>query len=313
MTALMERSHERPQIEGAPGIVQRRHVLGSAMVVLSAVAIAIVPSFAKLAYEGGSNTLTVLTARSITSVALIWLAMMCLGQSLRIGRKPMMISLASGVCYAVMLYGFLGAVAFIPVNTVILIFFIHPLLVGLVAALRGDEPVSMKMAAALLASFVGLGLAIGFTLDALDLTGLGLAALAMVTCVFVIMGSGRAAKQAGGLAVAFYMMLSAAASLALMFLLFGTLALPETAMGWLGLSGVAIGATIGTLAFVCAIPMIGIVRATMISNVEPPLGILFALFILGERISALQVAGVALVLAAILIMELKPSGRSGGH
>jgi drug/metabolite transporter (DMT)-like permease len=313
MTTLTERLDDRPQIVGAPSIAPRRHILGSAMVVLSAVAIAVVPSFAKLAYEGGSNTLTVITARSIMSVALIWLVMMGLGQTFRLGREPMMISLASGVCYAVMLCGYLGAVAFIPVNTVILIYFIHPLPVGLLAALRGDESVGTKMVVALLAAFVGLGLAIGFTFDALDLTGLGLAVLAMVTCVFVIMGSGQAAKQAGGLAVVFYMMLSAAVTLALLFLFFGTFELPATAMGWLGFSGVAIGSTIGTLAFFCAIPMIGIVRATMISNVEPPLGILFALFILGERISALQVAGVALVLAAILIMEVNPSGRSGGH
>ena len=112
--------------------------LGTGLVIISTVAIATVPSFARLAYDGGSNTLTVITARSI-----LWYR----------SHAPSSFSPADaahwpeaavplhrrGVCYAIMLYGFLGAVEFIPVNTVILIFFVHPVIVGLVAARLGNE------------------------------------------------------------------------------------------------------------------------------------------------------------------------------
>ena len=283
----------------------RRQILGTALVVLSTISIAVVPSFAKLAYDGGSNTLTVITARSILTVVLTWLVIISLRQTVRINQKPLLISLGTGVCYAVMLYGFLGAVAFIPINTVILIYFIHPILVGFLAARLGDETMSRKMIAALVVAFAGLGLAVGFSFDTLDLRGIGLAALAMVTCVFVIIGNGRAVPQAGGLVVVFYMMLSAAITLALLFLFFGTVELPTTASGWLGFTGVAIGSTIGTLAFFCAVPMIGTVRSTMISNLEPLLGIIFAVQILGEKISLLQMGGIVMVLASIVVMELK--------
>jgi drug/metabolite transporter (DMT)-like permease len=43
----------------------------------------------------------------------------------------------------------------------------------------------------------------------------------------------------------------------------------------------------------------------MISNVEPLLGIIFAVLILGEHVSVLQGIGIAVVLAAIVAMELK--------
>jgi drug/metabolite transporter (DMT)-like permease len=289
----------------ALGFRRQRELFGLALVTLSTVAIAVVPSFAKLAYDGGSNTLTVITARSFLSVALTWLVTVLLRQTVRIGRKPMLISLATGVCYAIMLYGYLGAVAFIPVNMAILINFIHPLLVGLVVVRLGDEAISIRMIAALSAAFAGLGLAIGFSLDALNPAGIGLAALSTITCVVVIIANGRAVKQTGGLAVVFYMMQSAAATLTLLFLLFGTFALPTTAAGWIGFSGVAIGSTIGTLAFFCAIPIIGTVRATMITNIEPLLGIIFAVAILGERVSILQGTGIAMVLASIVAFELK--------
>ena len=76
MTAIIEQTGDDFERSGtASSFRRRRELSGLALVVLSTVAIAIVPSFAKLAYDGGSNTLTVITARSIVSVALTWLAM----------------------------------------------------------------------------------------------------------------------------------------------------------------------------------------------------------------------------------------------
>jgi drug/metabolite transporter (DMT)-like permease len=53
-----------------------------------------------------------------------------LRQPIAIARRPLLIALGVGVGYAVILYGYLGAVNYLPVNQVILIYFIHPLLVG---------------------------------------------------------------------------------------------------------------------------------------------------------------------------------------
>ena len=43
----------------------------------------------------------------------------------------------------------------------------------------------------------------------------------------------------------------------------------------------------------------------MITNLEPVLGILFAMLILGERMSPVQGTGIALVIASIFAMEMK--------
>ena len=258
---------------------------------------------AKLAYSDGSNTLTVLTARGIFTVVLTWLVMVLCHKSLRIARTALVTSLLTGVCYAVMLCGLLGAVAFIPVNTAVLIFFIHPVLIGLFSAQLGEEPLTTLMLTALLAAFAGLGFAVGLSFDKLNLLGIALAFLAAITCAFVIIGNGRAAKNAGGLAAVFFMMLSATGTLGVLFACFGEFALPATTIGWSGFVGVAVGSTVGTLAFFCAIPMIGTVRATMISNIEPLLGILSAVILLGEEVSLLQMAGIGGVLASIVAME----------
>ena len=158
----------------------KRQALGVGLIVVSTVAIALVPSLAKLAYEGGSNTLSVITGRSIFSVLVTFLLLVVLRQPIAIARRPLLIGLGVGVGYAVILYGYLGAVNYLPVNQVILIYFIHPLLVGLIATYLSRERLTLVSVSALGAAVVGLSLAIGFSFDRLDPLGIGLAAMAMV-------------------------------------------------------------------------------------------------------------------------------------
>ncbi len=71
--------------------------------------------------------------------------------------------------------------------------------------------------------------------------------------------------------------------------------------------------TVGLVAFFAAFRFIGPVRATMLSNVEPLLGVLFAVAVLGERLGSLQWAGVALVVAALVLFEASPSRQGAAR
>lgn len=281
----------------------RLQVIGIALVVLSTIAIAVVPTFAKMAYDGGSNTLSVITGRSVFSVLITFLLIVGLRQPLLIARRPLLIGLAMGVGYAIILYGYLGAVNYLAVSLVILIYFIHPLLVGFIVIYLGQERLTLISVGALAAALVGLGLAIGFSFENPNPAGIGLATLAMVVTAIVIVGNASAMHEAPALSIGFYMMLSAAAVLAILFAGFGTLALPHTPLAWTGFIGVAIAATTGTLAFMCGMAYVGAARAAMISNLEPVLGVLFAIGVLGEKVTLVQSTGIAIVIGAIFLME----------
>ena len=284
----------------------RRHqLLGAALVVLSTAAIAIVPSFARLAYDGGSDTLTVRDAKSIMTATVCFLVPALLGRSLAIPRRSLAIGLGLGLLYAVHLYGLLGAVTYLPVNMAILIYFLHPLMIGVAAMFAGRETASPLRLGALGAAVVGLALAVGLSLGGLSLLGVALASLAAVLAAVIITSSAVDMRDSDSLAVTSYMMLSAALCLSVLCLAQGDVKLPATAEGWLGFSGVALSHTIGTLTFFGAIPLLGAVRAAMITNLEPVLGILFAMLILSERLSPVQAAGIALVIASIFAMEMK--------
>ena len=297
----MEKDEAVPHLSAASSF--RLQAFGVALVILSTIAIAIVPSLAKLAYDGGSNTMTVITGRSIFSVLLTFLLIVVLRQPFVISRSAMLTASAMGVGYAVILYGYLGAVNYLAVSLVILIYFIHPLLVGFIVMLLGEERLTIISVGALAAALAGLGLVIGFSLDNLNLTGVGLATLAMTVTAIVIVGNARAMRKAPALSVGFYMMLSAAAVLAVLFALSGTLAMPNTTLAWTGFVGVAIAATTGTLAFMSGMAYVGAARAAMISNLEPVIGVIFAIAILGERVTLVQGIGIAMVIGAIFLME----------
>jgi drug/metabolite transporter (DMT)-like permease len=155
---------------------------------------------------------------------------------------------------------------------------------------------------------IGLALAIGFSFAKSNLLGIGLATLAMVVTAIVIVANARAMREAPALSIGFYMMLSAAVTLGVLFALFGSLALPTTTLAWMGFVGVAVAATTGTLAFMGGMSFVGATRAAMISNLEPVLGVLFAIVVLGERITLLQAIGIIVVIGSIFVMELRREG-----
>lgn len=306
MAAITEQFPEDVgQTTAIPEPSRRHQLVGAALVVLSTAAIAIVPSFAKIAYDGGSDTLTVIAGRSIVTAAVCFQVTAMLGRPLRIPRRSLAISLGLGLLYAVHLYGLLGAVTYLPVNMAILIYFLHPLMIGVAAMCVGRATASPVRLGALVAAVAGLALAVGFSLGGLSLPGVALASLAAVMAAVVITGSALAMRGSDSLAVTSYMMLSAALCLSAFSLAQGDMKLPMTGKGWLGFGGVALSHTIGTLTFFAAIPLLGAVRAAMITNLEPVLGIVFAMLILGERLSPLQAAGIALVIASIFAMEMK--------
>jgi drug/metabolite transporter (DMT)-like permease len=278
-------------------------LVGIVLVIVSTVSIALVPSLARLAYDGGSDTLTVITFRSVVSILLTALLMAVLGLPFRIGRRASAVAAGTGLLYGAMLYGYLGAVNYLPVNLVVLIYFIHPLLVGLAGAAFGLERVTVAMLALLATALIGLALAIGANVDIVDFRGLALAAMAMVLAALVILGNAAATKSAPAISICLYMFIAAAVALSVPLLFRASVAVPDSSSGWWALFGVAILFTLGTLTFFIGMGFIGATRAAMISNIEPVLGVIFAVVILGESLHTVQIIGVALVFGSIFAME----------
>jgi drug/metabolite transporter (DMT)-like permease len=273
------------------------------MVLISALAIGIAPICAKLAYLGGSNSYSLITARNLMMTTCLGLGLLGFGRSFRLPKNSLIIALAMGPIYVLLSFGYLDAVAYIPVDLAILIYFLHPLFIGILVRVIGQETVSRIRHFALCLALLGLTIAIGATAAGLSATGIGLALMSAIACAIMIVGNAAAMKEAESVVVIFYMVLSATIILAVAHCFFGPLELPAGVRGWSGFLGVGIAYTVGITLFFAAIPMLGATRAAMISNIEPIFGIVGAALVLGESVSIIQGSGILLVFGSIILME----------
>jgi drug/metabolite transporter (DMT)-like permease len=170
-------------------------------------------------------------------------------------------------------------------------------------ALLGMERTSPLRLLAFAVAFAGVALAVGVNGAAPDPRGvaLGLLAafgLALITVLFARMTcvtDRRAATASFALIAA---MLTAAAVLA------GPgFGLPTTTFAWAGLIFAGAAAGLGVTLYFIALPLLGPVRAALLSNLEPVVATLGAVAILHERPGAMQFAGIALVLGAIILIQ----------
>ena len=286
----------------------RYRLLGILLVLLSGIAIAVVPTSAKLAFEAGANTLTVITLRGVVGMALMALFMAASGQSFRLPALICMPCAAAGLAHALVAYGFIGSVAYIPVGLAVLIYATHPLLLALIFHLQGRERLTPRKLTLAFTVLVGLALVLGGGLAKPNVTGAALAGLAsLAVCIVILLGTRAQRGGATSMQVNLIMIAVATIVCGIATTVDGAWSLPSGAVGWLGLAGAGGGVTIGLVAFFAAFRFVGPVRATMLSNVEPLFGVLFAVAVLGERLSTMQWTGVALAVVALVLFETVPS------
>ncbi len=277
--------------------------VGIILVLISAVAFAIGPTAAKLALDNGSNTLSVVALRGAIGATLLALLLVIFRQSFRITPMALRWCLLCSFFSALMVYGFIGSVSYIPIGVAVLIFFTHPIAVAIFVHWRGGDRLTGRKLLLALGAFAGLALALAPAFHTLEITGIALAALAAVTVCGAILCGARAQRHATSTQVNFYV--STISSIALVLLTFALDAwdLPSNAIGWIGVTGAGVGITVALLTFYAAFRYLGPVRATMLSNVEPLLSILFAAAILDQRLQPLQWVGAAVMIGAIVLFE----------
>lgn len=286
-----------------PHDARRRQIAGIVLVLVSAAAFALSPVAAKFAYAAGAGTLTVVTLRAAIGAAVLAPLLLAQRRALLLRGEALRLGLIAGVASSLVSYGFIGAVAYIPVSLAMLIFFTHPLLVAGLWHWQGKERLAPAQLGFGLMVLSGLGLALGTAFAGLDPRGLALAALASGAVTWMIVLSARARLLASSAEVNFCVAVASAVLCGLVTTSLGAWVFPAGLAGWLGVLGAGLGVTVGLLGFLAAFRFMSPVRATMLSNVEPLFGILLAMLLLGEVLTGWQWVGVGLVLAGLVLFE----------
>ena len=261
--------------------------------------------FGKLTFLAGADVLTVVAVRGVVGVVL-------LGAALRLGTRPApmtaaarRIALGLGALFALNVYGVFGAIQAIPVPIAVLAYFIYPLLTGLVGAATGLDRVTWRGLAAALAAFGGLALMIGAEPQALAPLGLALAFIAAVcrTAMLLITRSRLAGADPG--LTTWHTLGASTVLLVAVLLATGDWQPPTGAGGWAALLATSVATTVGILGLFASAARIGPFRTALMMNLEPIISSGIAVAFLGEHLSAVQLAGAAVMVGALCAFQLR--------
>ena len=287
--------------------------IGSLVALGSAVTFALNMVLARLAYDAGANIHALNLSRAFIFLIAIVLWLRLAGRPLRLPRRTLMMSLGLGVLLCGEMYLLLGAILFIPVSLTVLIMCTYPLLLAALAWATGREPVSVARIGALLAAFAGLGLALAAPADAPDWRGLVLAGASAVLLGALLLVSERTMAGRDNRVVMFYMMVSTSAIVGLLSAGLVEPAWPSGGPGWLAFGGSTMFYVTATFLLFIAVSMIGPLRTAAIDNTAPVWALLFGFWLIGETLAPRQMLGVALVVAALIVLQVVQRPRRPMH
>lgn len=279
---------------------------GIAYIVASAAAFGAMAIFARYAYRDGVDTATLLALRFVVAGALLVGACRAAGVAWPRGRDLATLVALGALGYAAQAASFFTALTLAPAGLVALLLYVHPALVAMLAAWRGHERLSPRTLAALAVALAGTVLTVGPALagsaGATHAAGVAFGVLAaLVYAVYIVVSTG-VASRVDPLAMATVVIASASVPFAAVAIVHGP-RFPASAAGWTAVAAIALVSTLAAITwFFAGLKRIGPTRASTLSTVEPAVTVALAAAFLGERVAPVQLAGGALILAAVFLL-----------
>lgn len=281
----------------------RGPALGAALAVLAAVGLGLAVPISRFAYDGGGNGITVAATRAC--LVAVGLPLFCWfgGRSLAMPWRAWGHCAGLGMLMAMMFYGHVGAVEFIPVGLAVLLFFTYPPMIAVLNILVVGERITPPNLIAIATAFLGLALMLGVSFNVVDIRGVVLALGAGMAAAWNAVWLVRRMGLYDSMVVISHMAMVAAAVLLALCLGFGGIAWPTTGAGWGGLWAVVLLQSASVPVYFLAMTHIGAMKSAMITNVQPVVSIAAAYLLFGEIMSPAQLLGGVLVLGGIAIMQ----------
>jgi drug/metabolite transporter (DMT)-like permease len=283
---------------------------GALICLASAVAFGAMAIFGKLAYDAGATVGTLLAVRFLLAGALFWLLVAGTGAARHLrtlSRRDLGMALAlGGVAYSAQAGAYFAALQRLDASLLSLLLYTFPAMVTVAAIALGRERANRRTAAALGLASGGLSLVLaGAGAGALDPLGTLLGVSAAVIYSTYILTSASVTERVGPLLLSALVCTGAATTLTLAGAASGDLRLGEVStagFGWL--AALAVVSTVGAVSlFFAGLRRVGPTTASILSTAEPLTTVLLAFLAFGESLGAVQLAGGALVLGAVLVLS----------
>lgn len=293
-----------------------RQTEGLLLIGVAAVGYAIMPILTKFVYvDPAMQPMDVLTWRFLFATPLVWFALRALRTPSPAEPTPRGTMLLLGLIFSGVAACAFFALDRIPASLYTVLLYTYPAVVALISILTGER-LSTRAWIALGLTLIGVVLTV--PLDdigsaAFDTFGLGLAFFNGVLYAIYLVISGRALRGRTAVAHASAWVITGALLPMLVLVPFSGLNLPSVPGAWAGLIAIAIFSTVMPLfAMLGGTARLGAARASILSTFEPVMTVVLAVLLLPdtERLTLLQVAGGALILFSVILLQLPAIRRA---
>ncbi len=275
------------------------------LILLSAFGFGSIALFAKTAYASGASPSTLLALRFILAVLMlapiVWIKKLPLPRGRTLAGFVLM-----GCLYTAQAQSYFNALVYASSGLVGLLLYIYPVLVTILAIALGWEKADRRTMLLLTLACFGLAVTLGGKLHG-QVLGIGLGLLAAgIYAAYILLGN-RLSRDTHPLSASLVILATAGCGNAVLAVASGA-TLPGSTVGWLAIGAIAFfGTSIAIAAFLSGVKKIGASQASIISTLEPVITMTIGVAMLGESVSANQILGGAMVLAAVILLARRPA------
>ena len=275
---------------------------GVFLIVVSASCFGAMAIFARLAYEAGTDPITVLFLRFTIAAIVMVVGMAAKGIVFPRGRTLVSLTLMGALGYVGFSLAFFTALTMAPAGLVAILLYLYPAFVTILAMVFLKRPITILKFVALSMTFAGTVLIVGLESSNGQILGvvLGITA-AVLYSIYIVVGS-KVIINTDAFPASTVVIISAGVIFSGVVAVNGV-QFPATLIGWVSVFAIAVVSTaVAIVTFFAGLKKIDPSNASMISTLEPVVTIVLAVVILGEAVTIPKILGGIMILIAVILL-----------
>lgn len=286
---------------------------GIIFAILSSIAYAVMPVFAKIAYNNGSNPTTTLFFRFLITAIVLFLYAFIKKENIKVSKKQFVILFFTGfIGYTLttellfLSYNYLG------IGLATTLHYIYPVVVCILSYFVLKEKITFYKIISLCLSLLGVYSLIAFENKTLNTFGIIIALLSGVCYATNVIGlSLKSIKDLNSIVVTMFISLGASVGLLLYGFITNDLIFTFNSQIIFSYVGLSIISTICSILFlIYAIELIGSTSASILGTFEAVLSIIFGIIFLNESVSISLICGCILIVTSTIFLAKDKSINS---
>ena len=285
---------------------------GIAIVLLSSIFFAFVPTSAKIALDSGVSLMVLLMSRCLIGLIILAPLTYSLREPIFVDRSKVPTLIFVSIISVCLIASTYHAIEYISIALVLMIIYLFPIGVALITAIRGEEHLSQTQWFSMIGVLVGLGILILDEPSKTSFYGIFISAIGLILFIAFIYLTGKLVNEIGSVTINLQLSFCSVILL-IIYILFVPveLSLPSNNYGWLGILGNGMFYVLSYVLFFIGSKAIGITTASVLALTEPLFATIVALFILNQYLSLQELVGFIVTLCLLslfLIFAHKEDG-----